>query len=748
MTQVLRSARVRTISVPAESPPRLGDARRTTVASACLEILCAGALFVAVHRFEGDALLATVAAACAVLVVGRAAIGSCRARSKGAVSLALLTALQLLVLAPALDDRGSLPLAATLVALGAIPVVLATAPAVLWTGIGEGRREELIPSLVVSALGGGLGSLVAISIANAVEIGDARLGKLMPYFAMAMALVGMSEVLGHHRVGSGFPGTLEAITAVAVALGALLMVDQPVAAIDAAVTATAVASSVAALGLLVSTAFATPRTFFAPVEGERDGPRLVAWTLAALVTIGAFARLVAMRPLWLDEAEVGRLTEGSLRTTLDAARTAHAHPPLFDVLVWGSRQIFGNGDLALRVPSLLAGILLVPVVYVTAEKMYDRRVGVLAALVAAIGPGFLWISGAAEPAALAALLATLSLFGYLSATERGGLTEWLLFGIAGAALLWTHQLGVVHLVVLHIAAAASLVECWRRGQPDKPLAAKWALSFTIQAVALVAVVAYRDGMGRPDVLPPFEYATRGAPGAGRSVFGLVGTALNGVFGFHPSDVNSRLLALWPMCILAAFVFFCRSWSRRGALLVALAIAPFAALLALQVAGASRNPPFALSWVATALPMIAIGAGRAMSLCRRWSTSRALGIVAAVVLLIAATDQITRGGAINRFDVDPAIDQLSAAGEGDVIVYAPADLGDLVQREAPNARIVDVDEAANIDLLSARRVYVFGAFGFADDPSLDGALSLVHELSAVRPLASETQHHEAKVWLFE
>ena len=73
---------------------------------------------------------------------------------------------------------------------------------------------------------------------------------------------------------------------------------------------------------------------------------------------------------------------------------------------------------------------------------------------------------------------------------------------------------------------------------------------------------------------------------------------------------------------------------------------------------------------------------------------------------------------------------------------------ILKREAPNARIVDVDEAANIDLLSARRVYVFGAFGFADDPSLDGALSLVHELSAVRPLASETQHHEAKVWLFE
>ena len=747
MTQVLRSARVRAISVPNQGSVTFGDARRTAFASAALETLCAAALLIVVHRLDDDALAAAVAATCAVLVVGRMIIGFSRARSTGAVSLALLTALQLLVLAPTLGDRGSLPLAATLVALGVIPAVLATTPAVLRTGVGEGRREELIPSLVVSALGGGLGSLVAISLANSVEIGDARLTRLMPYFAMAMALVGMSEVLGHHRVGAGFPGTLEAVTAVAVAVGALLLVDQP-AAMDAAVTATAVASSAAALGLFVSTALATPRTFFAPIERDTDGPQLVAWILAGFVAIGALARVAATRPLWLDEAEVGRLTDGSLRETLDAAKGAHAHPPLFDALVWGSRQIFGAGDTALRLPSLIAGVLLVPAVYVTAEKMYDRRVGVLAAAVVAVGPGFLWISGTAEPAAISALFATLCLLTYLYASERGRGTDWLLFGIAGVALLWTHQLGVVHLIVLHGAAATALIRQWHRDRRIAPFAAGWGLSLVIHTAALISLAAYRDGLGRPDVLPPFEYATSGAPGAGRSVFGLVGTGLNGVFGFHPSDVTSRLLALWPICILATFIFFCRSWSRRGALLVALALAPFVALLALQVVGAPRNPPFALSWVAPALPMIAIGAGRTMSLCRRWSACRLLGLIAVIVLLAAAADQIARGGAIDRFDIEPAIEQLSAASEGDVVVYAPDELGDLVRREAPKATVVESGEATSANLSSARRVFVFGAFGFSDDQSLDDALTVVHEVSSVRRLALESQHHEAKVWIFE
>jgi hypothetical protein len=230
--------------------------------------------------------------------------------------------------------------------------------------------------------------------------------------------------------------------------------------------------------------------------------------------------------------------------------------------------------------------------------------------------------------------------------------------------------------------------------------------------------------------------------------GLVGTGLNGLVGFHPSDVTSRLLALWPMCILATFVFFCRSWSRRGALLLALALAPFAALLVLQVAGAPRDPPFAVSWVATALPMLAIGLGRALSLTGRWSTSRLLGAIAVAALVVAGADQAARADPVDRFAVAPAIDETARAGPGDVVVYAPESLGDLVRRRVDGATVVTPAAATAEDLAHARRVYVLGAFGFADDPSLDRVLDLVHSISADRRLIVESEHHEAKVWIFE
>src|SRR5439155_9181365 len=114
---------------------------------------------------------------------------------------------------PAFDDRQSLPLVAALIALGAIPAVAATAPAMLLRGLDEGRRDDVTPSLVVSALGGGLGILAAIGLTSVVDVDDARLSHLMPYFSGAMVRVGVLVELGHHRIGGGCPGTFAAVAA-------------------------------------------------------------------------------------------------------------------------------------------------------------------------------------------------------------------------------------------------------------------------------------------------------------------------------------------------------------------------------------------------------------------------------------------------------------------------------------------------------------------------------------------------------
>jgi hypothetical protein len=185
------------------------------------------------------------------------------------------------------------------------------------------------------------------------------------------------------------------------------------------------------------------------------------------------------------------------------------------------------------------------------------------------------------------------------------------------------------------------------------------------------------------------------------------------------------------------------------MLVALAAAPFVALLVLQVAGAPRNPPFALEWAATAVPLLAIGLGRAATLLGPWPRVRLVGAAVAAVLVVALLDQAARVEPLPRFDVTPLVEEAAdRAGRDDLIVYAPDELEELVEHEVPDVDAVPVADATPERLGSARQVVIVGAFAFAPkDRALDPTLKLVKDLSSSRSLAVEHGHDDTKVWVF-
>jgi hypothetical protein len=199
-------------------------------------------------------------------------------------------------------------------------------------------------------------------------------------------------------------------------------------------------------------------------------------------------------------------------------------------------------------------------------------------------------------------------------------------------------------------------------------------------------------------------------------------------------------------MLGIFFLAVRSWSWRSALLATLVATPFAALLVAQLLGAPRNPPFALEWVATAVPMLALALGRVLGLAQSWSRLRAVAVVLALVLALAAVDQIARVKPAGRFDVAAAIEP---AGDDDVVLYAPPAVGDLVRVESGDATTRPVERAGDVDLDAAERVVVVGAFGFSrNDPGVqEQTLALIDELAASRELVAEETHGETKVWTF-
>ena len=724
------------------------DTRWVVTRSILAESAAGLILVVSALALRGDALLLAALLTATLLLLARAGLGAARAGAAGAVAWGGLTVLQLAVLVPGLSESGIARVCVALAGLGAIPLVAGLLPAVLVRGVDAGRREDVTPALVSVAIAGGVGVLVAIAMAGFLDVGDPRLTVLAPYVAAGTAILALADVLSHHRVGAGFPETPALVVGVAVVLQVVLLVHTGSADLDDSVVAAVMASGCAALGMLVATALASPRPLVVPAEAADGGPRLVSWALAGLLALAAAARLAAMRPLWIDEAATAENARGPLASTLDSAREAGAHPPLLDLMTWGSRHLLGAGELALRTPSLVAGVLLVPALYFTGTRLYDRRVGLVAAAVGALGPGLVWLSTEARPGMVTALLATLALLIMLRAVESQRPVDWLLFGATGAALVWSHQLAFLHAFVLLAAVGVIAWRRARRGEPVERLMAGGLGALAVIGGAFVALLVYRGGFGPPTVLPPLEYATEGAPGAGRSVFGLAGTAITGVVGFHPADVTSRLLALWPLGILATFALTVRAWSLRGALLVTLAATPFVALLVAQIAGVPRSPLFALEWTATAIPMVALGIGRATSLMGRWSQVRLAALVLAAVLVVAAVDQAWRVEPVDRVDVTPAVDEVAAdAGEGDMVVYAPSTVGPLVRHDVHGAEVVRLPAADPTALAAARHVYVVGALGMAGDDTRDQALALVEELSALRPLLDESRHGETTVWSF-
>ena len=86
--------------------------------------------------------------------------------------------------------------------------------------------------------------------------------------------------------------------------------------------------------------------------------------------------------------------------------TQDTNPPLYFVGLSALRALAGESEYALRFASVIAGVLLVPLLYVMGKRLFSERAGVLAAVLGTFSPFLIWYS---QEARMYTLLATLSL---------------------------------------------------------------------------------------------------------------------------------------------------------------------------------------------------------------------------------------------------------------------------------------------------------------------------------------------------
>jgi 4-amino-4-deoxy-L-arabinose transferase-like glycosyltransferase len=169
------------------------------------------------------------------------------------------------------------------------------------------------------------------------------------------------------------------------------------------------------------------------------------WPLAALTLLAAALRLstLGLQSFWYDEAftPVHVLHHG-LSATLRAVVHSENSPPLWYVLEWADRRLLGDGEVALRLPSALAGIATVPVAWAIGRELAGRRAAILAAALVAVNPLFVWYSQEARVYGLFVLMAALAMLCFLRAQRdpsRGNLAA---FAVSASLALFTHYFAV------------------------------------------------------------------------------------------------------------------------------------------------------------------------------------------------------------------------------------------------------------------------------------------------------------------
>ena len=165
--------------------------------------------------------------------------------------------------------------------------------------------------------------------------------------------------------------------------------------------------------------------------------------LGGLVLVGLVLRLAVPRGIWLDEAITIHQARLSLHDLFQNLYNGDRQPPLYHLTLWATIRAFGHGEAAVRLPSLIAGTLLIPALYELARELYDRRTGLIAAAFAAVSPVLIWYSQEVRMYEFAALFGLLALLTQLRAIRNGTMLNWAAYILATAALLWSHYFGLV-----------------------------------------------------------------------------------------------------------------------------------------------------------------------------------------------------------------------------------------------------------------------------------------------------------------
>ena len=182
-----------------------------------------------------------------------------------------------------------------------------------------------------------------------------------------------------------------------------------------------------------------------PSQRTRAGLGRVPVALVVLTVFGAVIRLVvAHQSLFGDELSTYWIVaahglHGVLSLLWGTASFHHAEisPPLSFVASWFTIQL-GHSAILLRLPSLIAGTLSIPLVYLLGRRTFGARAAWVAAVLTTLSPFMVYYSTEARAYGLMMAFTIGSTLSLLSAIDTGRRRWWVSYAVCSCAAFYSH----------------------------------------------------------------------------------------------------------------------------------------------------------------------------------------------------------------------------------------------------------------------------------------------------------------------
>ena len=192
--------------------------------------------------------------------------------------------------------------------------------------------------------------------------------------------------------------------------------------------------------------------------------------LAATLALAAALRVhgIARDSLWGDEALGIIIAKMPLADLLRHVAWWEQIPPLHHLVLKAWMTLFGDREAAVRMPSAIAGLAAVVMMYLLTRRLAGRAAALAAATILAVSPTHIAYAHECRAYALAFFLAVLStdLFVRLSRRSTAGLR--VAYVIVSALLLYAHIYGAFVLAAHNVAFLWDFVRRRRRAQTLLP----------------------------------------------------------------------------------------------------------------------------------------------------------------------------------------------------------------------------------------------------------------------------------------